>query len=209
MTASPTDVVQTPDLCGAYPRLDEHQIAELSRHGERRSVSPGDILHREGEQLREFIVILQGKVAVVEGYGAKERTIAVHGTGRFLGELGLLTGQAGFVTAVVREPGEVLAVPSRRDTDDRGGRSSARRPHPAVLPDPPHPADRSGRRVPHHRLPILTRCPAVVRVRRTQQDPSPVDRPGGGRSRGRAPARAALLPARHPGGDLARRPGAA
>ncbi|GAA4519130.1 MULTISPECIES: FAD-dependent oxidoreductase [Nonomuraea] len=112
MTASPADVVQTPDLCGAYPRLDEHQIAELSRHGERRSVSPGDILHREGEQLREFIVILQGKVAVVEGYGAKERTIAVHGTGRFLGELGLLTGQAGFVTAVVREPGEVLAVPA-------------------------------------------------------------------------------------------------
>ncbi|GGP17998.1 FAD-dependent oxidoreductase [Nonomuraea glycinis] len=112
MTAAPACAVETPDLCGAYPRLDEQQITELSRHGERRSVSPGDILHREGEQTREFIVILRGKVAVVEGDGAKQRTIAVHGPGRFLGELGLLIGQAGFVTAVVREPGEVLAVPA-------------------------------------------------------------------------------------------------
>lgn len=108
----PFSVAETPDLCGAYPRLDEWQIAELSRYGERRSVSPGDILHREGEQAREFVVILRGKVAVVETYGREQRTIAVHGPGRFLGELGLLTGQAGFVTAVVREPGQVLAVPA-------------------------------------------------------------------------------------------------
>ncbi|MFG3441549.1 FAD-dependent oxidoreductase [Nonomuraea sp. NPDC047897] len=104
--------VETPDLCGAYPRLDEGQIAKLSLHGERRSVSPGDVLYREGEPIREFIVILRGKVAMVEGDGAEQRTIAVHGPGRFLGELGLLTGQAGFVTAVVREPGEVLTVPA-------------------------------------------------------------------------------------------------
>ncbi|MBF8190594.1 FAD-dependent oxidoreductase [Nonomuraea sp. K274] len=112
MTASPSCELETPDLCGAYPRLDEQQIAELSRHGQRRSVPPGDILYREGEPIREFIVILRGKVAVVEGDGEGRRTIAVHGPGRFLGELGLLTGQAGFVTAVVRKPGEVLAVPA-------------------------------------------------------------------------------------------------
>jgi thioredoxin reductase (NADPH) len=34
----------------------------------------------------------------------------VHGPGRFLGELSLLTGEAVFVTAEVRQPGEVLAV---------------------------------------------------------------------------------------------------
>ena len=39
-----------------------------------------------------------------------ERLIAVHGPRRFLGELSLLTGQPAFFTAVVREPGEVLAV---------------------------------------------------------------------------------------------------
>ena len=40
--------------------------------------------------------------------------IAVHGPGRFLGEVGLLTGQAAFFTAVVHEPGEVLALPVER-----------------------------------------------------------------------------------------------
>ena len=48
------------------------------------------------------------------GYGGDERLIAVHGPGRFLGELGLLTGQAALFTAVVREPGEVLVVPVER-----------------------------------------------------------------------------------------------
>jgi thioredoxin reductase (NADPH) len=38
----------------------------------------------------------------------------VHGPGRFLGELNLLTGEAVFVTAVVAEPGEVLILPVDR-----------------------------------------------------------------------------------------------
>ncbi|MCG5218138.1 FAD-dependent oxidoreductase [Streptosporangium soli] len=102
---------ETPDLYGAYPRLSEEQISPLSKCGECRAVSPGDILFREGEPTREFIVVLRGKVAMIEAYGDRQRTIAVHGPGRFLGELSLLTGQAGFLTAAVREPGEVLAVP--------------------------------------------------------------------------------------------------
>ena len=40
--------------------------------------------------------------------------VAVHGPGRFLGELSLLTGQAALLTAVVHEPGQVLAVPVER-----------------------------------------------------------------------------------------------
>ena len=59
-------------------------------------------------------VVLDGKVTVVSGYGGEERMIAVHGPRRFLGELSLLTGQAAFFTAVVREPGEVLVVPVER-----------------------------------------------------------------------------------------------
>ena len=53
-------------------------------------------------------------MAVVEGLGTGERVVAVHGAGRFLGEFGLLTGQAVFLSAVVREAGQVLAVPVER-----------------------------------------------------------------------------------------------
>jgi len=64
--------------------------------------------------VRDFFVILEGEVAIVEGYGGEDRVISVHGPRRFLGEIGLLTGQAAFLTAVARKPGEVLAVPVDR-----------------------------------------------------------------------------------------------
>ncbi|WP_231335841.1 FAD-dependent oxidoreductase [Actinomadura graeca] len=107
-------MTETLDLYGAFPRLSEAQLTELSPHGEHRAVLPGHVLFREGEPTTEFIVVLAGKVAMVEGHGPDEQTIAVHGPRRFLGELSLLTGQAGFLTAVVREPGEVLAVPAEQ-----------------------------------------------------------------------------------------------
>jgi thioredoxin reductase (NADPH) len=103
---------ETPDTVGAYPRLSEHQITALGALGGARPTTPGDVLFHEGERASEFIAILTGTVAVVEAYGSPdERVIAIHGPGRFLGEIGLLTGQAAFVTAVVREPGEVLVLP--------------------------------------------------------------------------------------------------
>ena len=48
---------------------------------------------------------------IVVNPDGKERVIARHPPGRFLGELNLLTGQRVFVSARVAEPGEVLAVP--------------------------------------------------------------------------------------------------
>ncbi len=68
-------------------------------------------LIREGERCETFYVVLSGSVAIVEGYGTPdERLLRVHGPGRFIGELGLLNGQVAFYTAVVRVPGEVLAL---------------------------------------------------------------------------------------------------
>jgi thioredoxin reductase (NADPH) len=105
---------ETPDT-GAYPRLDAAQLAELEQYGERQPTSVGEILIREGERPPAFHVILAGKVAVVDGYGTTdERRLGVHGPGRFLGELALVVGQPAFVTSVVIEPGEVLAIPLDR-----------------------------------------------------------------------------------------------
>ena len=110
--AAATGNEETPDIVGAYPRLNEHQIDVLAAVGEPRPIGAGDVLFREGDRTSEFIAILAGTVAIVDGYGSPdERILAIHGPGRFLGELGLLTGQPAFVTAIVREPGEVLVVP--------------------------------------------------------------------------------------------------
>jgi thioredoxin reductase (NADPH) len=106
-----TPLPETPDHDGAYPRLTDEQIAALSQHGERRATHAGEVLFREGDEDYDFFIVLEGKVAIIADYGGDERLIAVHGPGRFLGELGLLTGQAAFFTAVVHQSGSVLAVP--------------------------------------------------------------------------------------------------
>jgi thioredoxin reductase (NADPH) len=113
----PEPLAETPDLYGAFPRLSEAQIEALAAHGHRRSTQPGEVLFREGDPSCDFFVVLAGKVAIVAGYGGDEQVISVHGPGRFLGELNLLTGQTVFVTAVIREPGEVLVVPVERLRD--------------------------------------------------------------------------------------------
>ncbi|MFJ3222902.1 FAD-dependent oxidoreductase [Streptomyces sp. NPDC086783] len=106
---------ETPDRYGAFPRLTPEQLQDLAPYGERRRTTDGEILYREGEPFREFLVILSGTVEIVQDHGGpEEHTVAVHGPGRFLGELGLLEGEAAFDTAVVREAGEILAVPVDR-----------------------------------------------------------------------------------------------
>jgi len=114
-TAQRQSFPETPDTAGAYPRLTGEQIAALTAGGERRSTKVGEVLFREGQRTSDFVVVLDGTVAIVEGHGRPdERVVSVHGPGRFLGELGLLTGQAAFVTATVLEPGAVLIVPVDR-----------------------------------------------------------------------------------------------
>jgi thioredoxin reductase (NADPH) len=107
-------LTESPDVYGAYPRLSDEQIASLASAGQRRHVKPGDVLYREGDGNRDFFVILDGKVAVIEESTDEERVIGVHGPRRFLGELGLVTGQSVFATAAVAESGEVLVVPANR-----------------------------------------------------------------------------------------------
>jgi thioredoxin reductase (NADPH) len=105
-------LVETTDPGGAFPRLTEQQMAKFAEYGQRRPTRPGDVLVREGQHDRDFMVIMAGKVAVYEGYGTPEqRLVKIHGPGRFLDEIGLLTSQPAFVTSVAAEPGEILAVP--------------------------------------------------------------------------------------------------
>jgi thioredoxin reductase (NADPH) len=105
---------ETPDLQGAFPRLNEAQVAMLAARGQRRATGPGEVLFREGDRDYDFLVVLGGKVASVAGHGSpEERVISVHGRGRFLGELSLLTGEGSFYTAVTMDAGEVLAIPVR------------------------------------------------------------------------------------------------
>jgi thioredoxin reductase (NADPH) len=111
----PVPLSETPDLHGAFPRLSDAQIDALAARGQRRPMSAGEVLYREGDRHRDFFVIVAGTVTMLDGYGGPaERVHFVHGAGRFLGELGLLTGRPAFLTARAGEPGEVVVVPVER-----------------------------------------------------------------------------------------------
>jgi thioredoxin reductase (NADPH) len=107
-------IEETADRHGAFPRLDEDQRALLRASGDLRAVEAGDVLYREGDDGYDFFAIESGLVEIVVGFGYEDRVIARHGRHRFLGELNLLTGQSVYLTAVVREGGEVIQVPAAR-----------------------------------------------------------------------------------------------
>lgn len=75
-------------------------------------LSKGTTLFCEGDRDCGLFIVLDGRVRVVqeEGPVGEERVLAVHGRGRFVGDLSILTGQAVYVTAVAQTDVEVLEV---------------------------------------------------------------------------------------------------
>jgi len=113
-TTDPMAGNETPDRYGQYPRLSGPQLATVAAYGQRRPTRRGEVLYDQGEEGYDFVVVLDGRVAVLGGYGGEQHLVGVHGPGRFLGELGLLSGQGAVLAAVVLERGEVLVVPPER-----------------------------------------------------------------------------------------------
>jgi thioredoxin reductase (NADPH) len=95
----------------ASPTLTKDQIEVLMRYGETRKTEAGQVLFRAGATSYAFIVVLEGEVEVVDDFAGEMRTIAVHVPGRFAGELNMLTGQAVYVSVMVRKSGKMLAIP--------------------------------------------------------------------------------------------------
>jgi thioredoxin reductase (NADPH) len=102
------------DRNGAFPRLTAEQRERLRAVGRTRAVEAGEVLFREGDAGYDFFAVESGAVTIVEGYGHGNRVIAVHGRHRFLGEINLVTGSPVYLTAVVRDAGEVIQVPAER-----------------------------------------------------------------------------------------------
>jgi thioredoxin reductase (NADPH) len=98
---------------GRGPVLDAAQLEVLRRYGGEQDVAAGDVLFADGDVTYDLIVVLDGQVQIVQRLGQPDETvIATYGRGQFLGEIGLLTGQRVYLSAVAITPGRVLRVPS-------------------------------------------------------------------------------------------------
>jgi Na+:H+ antiporter, NhaA family len=114
---------ETPDEYGASPRLDDRQLGVLRRAGRRRTTASGDVLVQGGSTEWDFVVVLEGTVAVVEeglptdatdGDAPEARVVSVVGPGRFLGGLNMLAGQRAVRSVIVAAPGAVLTLSVER-----------------------------------------------------------------------------------------------
>jgi thioredoxin reductase (NADPH) len=103
----------TTAAVGADPAsvtLSSAELAELAAFGEERRVETGDLLFRAGDESYDFFVVLAGEVEIVRPHVDGDARVVVHGAGRFIGELSLLTGQRPYLTARVTRPGRVLRI---------------------------------------------------------------------------------------------------
>jgi thioredoxin reductase (NADPH) len=91
--------------------LDAAALADLAQYGTERPIAVGDLLFEAGDETVDFIVILKGEVEIVRPDRDRDVLVTIHGAGRFLGELNLLTGQRPYLTARVTRPGRVLVIP--------------------------------------------------------------------------------------------------
>jgi thioredoxin reductase (NADPH) len=99
------------DSDAAFPRLSAAQLAVLDAAGDRRQLLEGQVLFDSGELNCDFFVVLKGLVGIVDGFGTpSEQVLGIHGEGRFVGELNLMTGEPAYLTALVRESGEAIVL---------------------------------------------------------------------------------------------------
>ena len=118
MTENQHPVVASGADHAAFPRLNQSQLAFLSPYGSVRPTTAGEVLFRADDRGYDFYVVLSGAVAIVDDFGTpRERTLVEVGPDQFLGEMNLVTREAIYVTAVVREAGEVLVIPRARMRD--------------------------------------------------------------------------------------------
>jgi thioredoxin reductase (NADPH) len=84
----------------------------LRRYGREQDVAAGDVLFAEGDVTYDLFVVLSGEARLIERRGQPgETVITTYGPSQFLGEIGLLTGQRAYLSAVARTAGRVLRVP--------------------------------------------------------------------------------------------------
>src|SRR5260370_10614523 len=134
----------------AFPALSDEQRARLQACGSAQEVESGALLSGAGEAAYDLILVDSGEAGVVRAATARAAgaVVARFGTGQFVGELSLLTGQArlgmrGFCTGASRWIGSAL-VPELIGAGHEGTRLARSDASAAALPGAGAPGHRGG-----------------------------------------------------------------
>lgn len=113
--ANPISIARRDQM---FPVLAEGDLDRIGRFGEAVSYAAGEQIVKAGELAPGLIVVLSGKVDILQGgsFGRRE-TIVTHGAGNFVGELAQLSARPSLVDVEAVEPVEALVIPSQRLRD--------------------------------------------------------------------------------------------
>jgi thioredoxin reductase (NADPH) len=89
------EIAEFPD--GMFPTLDQAQIARLMPLGQERQVAAGEIIFDQGDSEHGSFVVLEGSIELVSLNNGQESVLAVHGVGKFTGEVSHLSGRRSLV----------------------------------------------------------------------------------------------------------------
>ncbi len=89
-----------------FQNLSKRDLDTIARIADEVESKPGEVLIRQGEPGREFILIADGKVRI-ERNG---KVLAHLGPGEFIGEMALLDGQPRSASAITEEPSSILVI---------------------------------------------------------------------------------------------------
>ena len=97
-----------------FLRFNDDEIGRLTRFGQPRTYSAGDMLARIGEPGPGLILILSGRVEVTQTHGGQKTQIVIHERGNFMGELAQLSGRPYLVDEQALTDVEAVAIPPDR-----------------------------------------------------------------------------------------------
>ena len=94
-----------------FPRLDEDELARLSRFGEKRSYRAGEMIASVGQASPGLILVLSGEAEVRRHVGDDSQAhVVTHVGGNFMGELAQLSGRPSLVDVEAQTDVEAVAI---------------------------------------------------------------------------------------------------
>jgi thioredoxin reductase (NADPH) len=101
-----------------FPTMGQADIDRLRRFGEPKFYKKGTRILRAGEIAPGLILVLSGKMEIIQGLGTGHREVIVtHAPGEFAGELAQLSSRPSLVDGEAVEDVQALVIPSARLRD--------------------------------------------------------------------------------------------
>lgn len=89
-----------------FAHCSRKEVAEVAKIADEIDVKAGKVLTREGDQGREFFVLLKGSADVMRG----DRKVNTLGPGDFFGEIALVSRSPRTATVTTTEPSDLLVI---------------------------------------------------------------------------------------------------